>query len=111
MKCDYVLLLYADYAVVFAKSPEVLQSILHEIELYCTLWTLKINTRKPKAMIFEKGSHTHSDFYLDNVKLKWSRHSKILRNTLFQKPETCIEYNNDWHNMRLLLCISFFFTF
>ena len=64
------LLLYADDAVVFAKSPEVLQLILNDIESYCTLWGLKINTRKTKAMIFEKGRHTHFDFYLDNVKLE-----------------------------------------
>ena len=31
------LLLYADDAFVFAKSPEVLQSILYDIEPYCTL--------------------------------------------------------------------------
>ena len=64
------LLLYADDAVAFAKSPEVLQLILNDIESYCTLWGLKINTRKTKAMIFEKGRHTHFDFYLDNVKLE-----------------------------------------
>ena len=52
------LLLYADNAVVFAKSPAVLESILHDIESYCTLWGLKINTRKTKAMIFEKDRHT-----------------------------------------------------
>ena len=38
------LLLYADDAVVFAKSLEVLQSILNDIEAYCILWGLKINT-------------------------------------------------------------------
>ena len=64
------LLLCADDAVVFAKSPEALQLILNDIESYCTLWGLKINTRKIKAMIFEKGRHTHFDFYLDNVKLE-----------------------------------------
>ena len=36
---------YADDAVVFAKSPEVLQSLLY-MESYCTLWELKINTAK-----------------------------------------------------------------
>ena len=35
------LMLYADDAVVFAKSPETLQSILYDIESYCTLWDLK----------------------------------------------------------------------
>ena len=72
------LLLNADDAVVFAKSPEVLQSILHDIELYCTLWGLKINTRKTKAMIFEKGRHTHTlIFILTTSNLKWSHHLNI----------------------------------
>ena len=64
------LMLYADDAVVFAKSPEVLQSILADIESYCNIWGLKINTAKTKAMIFEKGRHTHFDFYLNNVRLE-----------------------------------------
>ena len=64
------LLLYADDAVVFAKLQKVLQLILNDIESYCTLWGLKINTRKTKAMIFEKGRHTHFDYYLNNVKLE-----------------------------------------
>lgn len=64
------LMLYADDAVIFAKSPMVLQSILNDIESYSTLWGLKINTSKTKAMIFEKGRHTHFDFYLNNVKLE-----------------------------------------
>ena len=70
------LLLYADDA--FAKSPEVLQSILYDIEPYCTLWGLKINIRKTKAMIFEKGGHTHFDFYLDNIKLEMVTSFKYL---------------------------------
>ena len=64
------LMLYADDAVVFAKSPEVLQSILADIESYCNIWGLKINTAKTKAMIFEKGRHSHFDFYLNNVRLE-----------------------------------------
>ena len=41
---ELFLMLYADDAVVFAKSPESLQSILNDIELYCNTWGLKINT-------------------------------------------------------------------
>ena len=72
MKCDYVFVVVVvrRCCCCVAKSPEVLQSILHDIESYCTLWDLKINTRKTKAMIFEKGRHAHFDFYLDNVKLE-----------------------------------------
>lgn len=64
------MLLYADDAVVFAKSPDVLQSILNDLELYCRTWGLNINTSKTKAMIFEKGRHTTYDFYFNNVKLE-----------------------------------------
>ena len=35
------LILYADDGVVFAKSPEVLQSILYDIESYCALLWVK----------------------------------------------------------------------
>ena len=64
------ILLYADDAVIFAKSPRVLQSLLHDLEAYCLRWGLKINTSKTKAMIFEKGRPTKYDFYLNNVKLE-----------------------------------------
>ena len=37
-----------DDAVVFAKSPEVLQSMLYDIETYCTQWGLKLTRRKQK---------------------------------------------------------------
>ena len=83
------LMLYADDAVVFAKSPEVLQSILYDIESYCTLWGLKINTAKTKAMIFEKGRHTHFDFYLNNVKLEIVTSFKYLGIHFFK--------NGNWH--------------
>ena len=61
------MILYADDAVVFAKSQEALQSMLHDIETYCGTWGLNINTTKTKAMVFEKGRHTSCEFYLDNV--------------------------------------------
>ena len=64
------MLLYADDAVVFAKSPQAPQSILDDIELYCRTWGLKINTSKTKTMIFEKGRHSTYDFYLNDVKLE-----------------------------------------
>lgn len=66
----FFMLLYADDAVVFAKSSESLQSMLHDIEIYCGTWNLKINTSKTKAMIFERGRHTNCELYLNNVKLE-----------------------------------------
>ena len=68
------ILLYADDAVIFAKSPRVLQSLLHDLETYCLRWGLKINTAKTKVMIFEKGETTHYDFFLNNVKLEQVHH-------------------------------------
>ena len=64
------LLLYADDQVIFAKSPEALQAMLLDLENYCNIWGLKINTTKTKTMIFEKGRHTSYDFYLNNTKLE-----------------------------------------
>ena len=64
------MLLYADDAVVFSKSPEGLQSILNDLELYCRTWGLNINISKTKVMIFEKGRHTTYGFYLNNKKLE-----------------------------------------
>ena len=63
------MMLYADDAVIFAKSPKVLQSMLNDIETYCVTWGLKINTTKTKAMIFERGRNTTYNFYLNNTKL------------------------------------------
>ena len=64
------MILYADDAVVFAKSKETLQSLLHDIELYCGIWGLKVNTKKTKVMIFERGRHTSCDLFLNNTKLE-----------------------------------------
>ena len=48
------LLLYADDQVIFAKSPQILQAMLLDLENYCNFWGLKINTSKTKTMIFRK---------------------------------------------------------
>ena len=51
-KLQIFMLLYAYDVVVFARSVEVLQSILKDIET----WGLKINTVKTKAMSFKKDA-------------------------------------------------------
>ena len=83
------ILLYADDAVIFAKSPRVLQSLLHDLETYCLRWGLKINTAKTKVMIFEKGETTHYDFFLNNVKLELVSSFKYLGIHFFT--------NGNWH--------------
>ena len=77
------ILLYADDAVLFAKSPKVLQSLLHDLEIYCLAYGLKINTTKTKAMIFENSRrHTH---YANDVEML---HTKFCRYILQVRKST-----------------------
>ena len=48
------LLLFADDQALFSTTPEGLQSMLSNIEIYCNKWQMQINTAKTKVMIFEK---------------------------------------------------------
>ena len=64
------ILLYADDSVIFALSPESLQSMLNDVQLYCNTWGLKVNTTKTKIMIFEKGISRNTSYnfmYNDNI--------------------------------------------
>ena len=58
------ILLYADDSVIFALSPESLQSMLNDVQLYCNTWGLKVNTTKTKIMIFEKGNTRNTTYNL-----------------------------------------------
>ena len=58
----FFFILFADDQVLFATFPEILQSLLTDLETHCQLLGLKINTNKTKAMIFEKGSRSYYDF-------------------------------------------------
>lgn len=78
------LLLYADDQALFAKSPETLQLMLKDVENYCNVWGLKINTQKTKAMIFEKGRHTTYDFYIYNTRIELVNSFKYLGITLYK---------------------------
>ena len=90
------LISYADDQVVIATSPESLQSLLNDIENYCNLWGLKINTQKTKAMVFEKGRHTHQDFYINNTLIEIVESFKYLGITFFK--------NGNWY--RTQKCIA-----
>ena len=85
------LILFVDDQVVFAKSPDTLQSLLNDIENYCQFWDLKINTDKTKAMNFEKGRRTHYDFYINNTALELVDSFKYLGITLFKNGLICIK--------------------
>ena len=91
------LILFADDQVVFAKSPQALQSLLSDIENYCTAWGIKININKTKAMIFEKGRQfTFYDFFIYNIAIELVQSFKYLGITLFR--------NNNWY--RSQKCIA-----
>ena len=92
----FFLILYADDQVVFAKSPETLQSLLFYIETYCNIWGLKINTAKTKMMIFERSRHTYYDFFINNTRIVIIESFKYLDVTLFK--------NGNWH--RSQKCIA-----
>ena len=95
-------MLYADDAVVFAKSPEVLQSILNDIESYCSIWGLKINTAKTKAMIFETGRRTLYDIYFNNSKLEIVTSFKYLEiHFFFQKWQLAQDAKKTFTTCRL----------
>ena len=79
------LFLYADDKVVFAISPETLQSLLNDMENYCHAWGLKINTDKTKAMIFEKGRRTYFNFYIYGHSTEVVESFKYLGVTFFKK--------------------------
>ena len=90
------LILYADDQVVFATSPETRQSLLNDIERYCTVCGMKINTSKTKAMIFEKGRHTYFDFYIYGQTIEVVDSFKYLGITFFK--------NGNW--FRTQKCIA-----
>lgn len=90
------LILFADDQVLFATSPDTLQSLLTDLENYCRLWGLKINTSKTKAMIFEKGRRTHYDFHIYDTVIELVDSFKYLGITLFK--------NGNWY--RTQKCIS-----
>ena len=60
------MLIYADDAVVFARSLEVLQSILNYIDSYCTTWGLKITSFKYLGSHFFKKTVTGFEVKLNN---------------------------------------------
>lgn len=64
---DIKALLYADDIVIFAETPNMLQIMINKLQLYCQLWSLTVNTRKSKVMIFRNGTGR----YARDEKWKW----------------------------------------
>ena len=94
------LILFADGQVRFATSPNTLQLLLSDLETYSQHWSLKINTNKTKAMIFEKGRQaTYFEFYIYGTAIEIVDHIKYLG--------VKIAHKNAYHNTRHLLYINY----
>ena len=78
------ILLYADDAVIFAKSAESLQNMINDIQNYCNTWHLTINSSKTKIMVFENGKHSHPRIYLNGVELEVVKSFRYLGVELFK---------------------------
>ena len=78
------ILLYADDAVIFAKSAESLQNMINDIQNYCNTWHLTINSSKTKIMVFENGKHSHPRIYLNGVELEVVKSFRYLGLELFK---------------------------
>ena len=77
-------LLFADDAVLFAHSPQALQTLLNDLYQYCVTWKVKVNTNKTKLMVFEKRGNTHYDCRYDGVILDIVNSFKYLGLTLYE---------------------------
>jgi len=55
-------LMFADDLVLFSETATGLQNMLNKLEHYCTKWQLRINLKKTKVMIFNKGGHVIKRF-------------------------------------------------
>ena len=97
------MLLYADDAVLFSTSPEMLQNMMNKLYDYSSIWNLKVNTNKTKIMIFEKGRKTNVNIYYNDVLLEVVDTFKYL-GTMFYKNGCWIRTQKTL-NMALLLCI------
>ena len=52
--------------VIFAQSPEELQTALDTMQLYCDTLKLQVNTSKTKIVVFSKGKIRQKPFFYYN---------------------------------------------
>ena len=50
-------LFYADDLIILSRSKLGLQNCLNKLSSYCNSWMLKINPKKTKIMVFQKGKN------------------------------------------------------
>ena len=63
--------MYADDLVLISESREGLQRQIDTLEKFCTKWKLKINVKKTKSMVFNRGNKIiKSEFKVEAPQLK-----------------------------------------
>ena len=91
----FFLIMFADDSILFGNTPQALQSLLNDLEQYCQISGLKINTGKNKILIFEKGRHTRHSFSLCNKELEIVDSFKYLGTYFFK--------NGSWNRTQKLI--------
>ena len=56
-------LFYADDLIILSRSKLGLQNCLNKLSSYCNTWMLKINSKKTKIMVFQKGKYKCDYFF------------------------------------------------
>ena len=93
------ILLYADDTIIFAETPEKLQSGLNRVKQYCDRWKLKLNSNKCKVIIFSRGKvrvHPNfkigddvlevvSDFVYLGMKLNYNNRMKVAQKDVYDR--------------------------
>lgn len=79
------LILFVDEMILFAHEQEALQSMLNDLNKYCTTWDLSVNTKKTQTMTFKLGNHTTNNFIFDNTVLENVKSFKYLGVTLYKR--------------------------
>ena len=73
------MLMYADDLIILSDSKAGLQKQLDKLENYCSKWKLKINNKKTKVIIFNRGNKLiNTEFYLKQSKLENVKEFKYL---------------------------------
>lgn len=64
-------LMYADDLILLSETKEGLQKQIDKMCVFCTKWKLKVNIKKTKVMVFNRGNRLiKSDFYIKNVAIE-----------------------------------------
>jgi hypothetical protein len=90
-------LLYADDTVLFAESPDALQTLLVTLERYCNDWGITVNIDKSKVIVFRRGNrNVDVSMLYNNQPLEVVNSFVYLGVALFS--------NGNWNHTQLRAC-------